>query len=94
MSVRKEAKTQTGVCDDRTRGRGVTNTARSPIFNVTTVMVDNLHQDVSGSAQFASKLSGMELATAYRCKQYLCVSSDTSTWAVYPQEICPNWATL
>lgn len=58
MSVRKEAKKQTGVCDDRTRGRGVTKTARSPILNVTTVMVDNLHQDISGSAHFALKLSG------------------------------------
>ena len=58
MSMRTEARKWTGVCDDSMRGRRVTRIARSPIFNITTVMADNLHQDVPGSAQFPFKLSG------------------------------------
>lgn len=66
MSMRTEARKWTGVCDDGMRGRRVTRTARSPIFNIfpqllretiyTKVFLDLL--------SFHSSFQDTELATA------------------------------
>lgn len=57
MTMRTEGNGQEYV-QNRMKGQRVTRTARSSIFNIMTVTVDGLHQDVPGSAQFPFKLSG------------------------------------